>query len=79
MDALVFAANLMYIGSYFTKNMLHLRLLTLAAAICLATYFACRAEPLLSVVGWNLFFIVLNLIQIARVLITRRRKHLRST
>jgi hypothetical protein len=72
MDALVFAANIMYVVTYFTDNMLRLRLLTVSAASCLATYFYCQPQPMLTVVCWNLFFIVLNLLQIVRLLVMRR-------
>jgi hypothetical protein len=72
MDALVFAANIMYVVTYFTDSMLRLRLLSVSAASCLATYFYCQPQPMLTVVCWNLFFIVLNLLQIVRMLLMRR-------
>ena len=40
MDALVFAANLMYVATYFTGSVLRLRLLTLCAGCCLTIYFS---------------------------------------
>ncbi|NWG47398.1 MAG: hypothetical protein HXY25_12760 [Alphaproteobacteria bacterium] len=73
MEALVFAANFLYVAAYFTTDMLRLRVLTTTAAVCLATYFYCRPEPMLVVFGWNLFFVGLNLMQIARLLHHRRR------
>lgn len=68
MDMLVTFANTLYIVAYFTSNLLRLRLLTVSAAVCLATYFYNQPVPMLNVVGWNLFFIALNLFQIGRIL-----------
>jgi hypothetical protein len=74
MDFLVNAANVIYVIAYFTTDMLRLRVMTLVAASCLALYFASQPEPLWNVVGWNVFFITLNLIQLARLLASRRRE-----
>jgi len=71
-DILINAANLLYVLAYFTTNLVRLRLLTLAGATCLAIYFSSRPEPLWNVVMWNLFFLVLNLVQVG--LILRRRQ-----
>lgn len=73
MDALINAANILYVIAYFTTDMLRLRALTLVAAACLAIYFACQPTPLWTVVAWNLFFFGLNVMQFARLLIMRRR------
>jgi Popeye protein conserved region len=73
MDALINAANVLYVVAYFTTDMLRLRAMTLVAAACLATYFACQPTPLWTVVGWNLFFFGLNVMQFTRLLIMRRR------
>jgi len=71
MDILVNIANVLYVAAYFTTDMLRLRIMTLVAAACLATYFASQPVPLLNVVAWNLFFIGLNLMQLLRL--ARRR------
>ena len=73
MDILVFTANGLYLVSYFTKEMLHLRILTVIAATCLSAYFYFQPEPMMTVVGWHLFFIALNLFQIARIVIDEGR------
>jgi hypothetical protein len=73
MDFFINAANILYVVAYFTLDMLRLRLLTVTAAACLAVYFYCQPEPMLNVVAWNIFFILLNLAQIARLLIQRDR------
>lgn len=74
MDLLINAANILYVLAYFTQDLLRLRLMTLVAAACLAAYFASRPDPLWTVVGWNLFFLVLNLFQLTRILLSRRAR-----
>ena len=68
MDILIYVANTLYVIAYFTSNMLRLRVLTLIAVMCLATYFATRPDPLWTVVGWNIFFLLLNVWQLARLI-----------
>lgn len=72
MDVLINAANVLYVIAYFTMDMLRLRVITMTAAVCLAVYFYSQPVPMLNVVAWNVFFIVLNLIHIARILLARR-------
>ena len=72
MDILIYVANGLYLASYLVRDMLHLRLLTVTAVVCLALYFASRPEPLMEVVYWNLLFLGLNLLQIGRILWLRR-------
>jgi hypothetical protein len=76
MEVLIFVANGLYVASYFMTDILRLRFLTVAAACCLSTYFSTLPEPLWTVVCWNIFFVCLNLFQIAREL--RKRWHGRS-
>ena len=73
MEALVYAANTLYLFSYLVRDLLHLRLLTIVAACCLVAYFYNQAEPLMTVVGWNLFFVGLNVLQLTRILWERHR------
>ncbi len=76
MDALINLANILYVIAYFTLDMLRLRLLTTTAAVCLAIYFYSQPVPMLNIVAWNLFFVALNLSQIARIVLIRHRKRL---
>lgn len=76
MDALIYVANGLYLLSYLVRDILHLRVLTITAATCLALYFASRPEPLMQVVCWNIVFIALNLFQICRILWERHRNAL---
>ncbi|MBX9455610.1 MAG: hypothetical protein KL863_06150 [Rhizobium sp.] len=73
MEVLLNVANILYVLAYFTLDMMRLRILTITAAVCLAIYFYGQADPMLNVVCWNLFFIALNVVQIARMLIASRR------
>lgn len=73
MELLVNVANVLYVIAYFTTDLIRLRILTLIAAGCLATYFFCQPVPMLNVVAWNLAFIALNLWQLARITVGRKR------
>ena len=73
MDTLIYVANALNLLSYFVRDILQLRTLTIVAVACLALYFVSRPEPLMEVVYWNLFFLAMNVFQIARILISRRR------
>lgn len=73
MEGLVYAANGLYVASYFVGDILRLRILTVTAASCLATYFYTLPDPMWTVFGWNLFFVGLNLFQIGRHLRSRTR------
>ena len=75
MELLINLANILYVIAYFTLDMLRLRLLTVTAAICLAIYFYSQPVPMLNVVAWNVVFILLNLSQIARLTVGRRRSN----
>ena len=74
MEALVYAANFLYLGSYLVRDILHLRCLTIIAACMLVTYFYNQPEPMMTVVGWNLFFVALNVFQLARIFWERSAK-----
>ena len=73
MDAMIYVANGLNLMSYFVRDILQLRALTIVAVACLAMYFVSRPEPLMEVVYWNLFFLVLNALQIVRLVLLRRR------
>lgn len=72
MDALIHAANLLRLCSFFQHDSVRPRLLTVMAALCGVAYFATRAEPLITVIAWNAFFAVVNLAQIGMELWRRR-------
>ena len=76
MDTLIHAANVLYLVSYFTRDILWLRVFTVIAASCLAGYFYFGFISLLPAVYWNLVFIVLNLYWIVRLIFERWRVRL---
>jgi hypothetical protein len=73
LDLLINTANIFYVVAYFTTHMLRLRVLTTAAALCLAVYFLSQPVPMWNVVAWNAFFFALNIFQITRLLRARNR------
>lgn len=79
MDFLIYLANLLYLASYFVRDMPALRLFSLLASFCLVGYFASRPEPLVTVIAWNLVFAALNMAHLLRLAIQRlrqsRRRH----
>jgi hypothetical protein len=72
MEALINAANVLYLASYFVRDILKLRMLTVVAASCLVAYFYSQPEPLMTCVYWNLFFVGQNLVWIVRLVMKRR-------
>lgn len=73
MEYFINIANALYLLSYFVRDILWLRVLTVIAASCLILYFYFRPEPLMAVVYWNLFFIALNIYWVFRLLSERRQ------
>ena len=71
MNVLINAANLLFVLTYFTTDLLRLRLLSVVGTSCVIVYFYNRPEPMMNVVAWNLLFLVLNLVQLARMLRSR--------
>ncbi len=71
MEALINLANLIFILSYFVQDLVRFRLLTITAVVCLATYFLLLPEPPMTIVYWNVFFILLNAFQLGRILAER--------
>ncbi len=67
LETFIFAANLLYVATYFTERLLSIRIMTLCAGCCLLAYHVLRPDPILSIVGWNTVFIVLNVVQIVRL------------
>ncbi len=73
MDSLIYVANILYLLSYMVRDILHLRILTIVAACCLVTCFYNPAEPLMTVIYWNLFFVALNAFQLSHIVLGRVR------
>ncbi len=71
MDVLINAANGLFVLTYFTTDMLRLRLLSVVATACVLVYFYSQPEPMMTVVAWNLVFLALNIAQLAQMLRSR--------
>ena len=71
MEILINSANILYLLSYFVKDMLKLRILTIVAASCFIAYFYCQPEPMMTVVYWNSFFVGQNVFAIVRLQVKR--------
>ena len=67
MELLIYVANALYLVAYAVRDILHLRVLTIVATCCLAVYFYNQAQPMMTVVYWNVFFLILNVIQLGRI------------
>jgi hypothetical protein len=72
MDFLIHAANVLYLLSYSMRDILWLRVLTVAAACFMMPYFYFQPDPLYPPILWNLLFVALNVFWIARLLLERR-------
>ena len=71
METLINLANVLYIMSYFAKDPLRFRVLTIIAGSCLVVYFLLQPELKMTIVFWNVFFILLNAFQLGRILVER--------
>ena len=72
MEFFINIANILYLLSYYVRDILWLRVLTVVAALCLIPYFYFRAAPIMPVIYWNAFFIVLNVYWIIRLVAERK-------
>ena len=75
-DNLINVANVLYLLSYFVRDMLRLRVFTVIAAGFLIVFFYSQPEPIMAAIYWNLFFISLNVAWIVRLL--RKRHHVKT-
>lgn len=72
MEILIHFANVLYLISYVMRDILWLRIFTIIAGSCLIYYFYTLPEPFLTPVYWNLLFVALNIMWVARLLLDRR-------
>jgi hypothetical protein len=71
-DLWITGANLLYLASYSVRDILWLRILTIAAAVLLIPYYYLQSQPLWIAISWNLVFVGINLFWVARLLLERR-------
>jgi hypothetical protein len=68
----IHAANLLYLASFLGRDVLTLRALTCAGLALGLVFFTCRPEPLYGPAFWHVTFLVINAVQIARIVRERR-------
>ncbi len=69
----IHAANVLYLISFLARDMLWLRLLTCAGLLLGVLFFSCQPMPLYGPTVWHVVFLVINGLQIWRLLAERRR------
>ena len=69
MEYFINIANILYLLSYFVRDIFWLRVLTVIAASFLTLYFYFQPDPLMTAVCWNLFFIALNVYWVIRLVL----------
>ncbi|WP_420332074.1 cyclic nucleotide-binding domain-containing protein [Roseibium sp.] len=72
LDVLVNVANVIYLFSYSVRDIFWLRILTVLGISFLMPYYYFQVAPLWTPIGWNTFFLCINLYWIARLLTERR-------
>jgi hypothetical protein len=72
MPHLIHLANVLYLASYSVRSVLWLRVLTVVAICCMMPYYLYREAPLYDAMAWNAVFLVINVIQIALLILERR-------
>jgi hypothetical protein len=62
---MIHVANVLYLLSYIVRDILWLRVLSVAAGLCLMPYYChCGEHPLWAPISWNALFAAVNLVQI---------------
>ena len=72
LEVLIHVANVVYLLAFLVRDILWLRVLTVAASFFLLPYFYLQPSPLMTPIYWNLAFTGLNLFWIVRLLLERR-------
>jgi Popeye protein conserved region len=72
-DWCIHAANVIYLASYLTRDMMFLRVFTCAGLALGIMFFACQPVPLYGPCVWQVLFFGINLVQIRRLIQERRR------
>jgi hypothetical protein len=72
MEHLVNFANLRFLAAHFMRSLAWLRSVALTGVACLALYFYSLPQPLVTVVYWNVSYMVLNARRIGWLMRRRR-------
>jgi CRP-like cAMP-binding protein len=71
-DALLHLGNVLFLVAYMVRDILWLRILTVVATLCLLPYYCVQKTPLYAPIFWCSLFTIVNLVQIALLILERR-------
>jgi hypothetical protein len=66
------AGNILYLGAYLVRDVLWLRVLTVAGTLSLIAYYWLQPQPLYAPIAWCSLFTLVNIVQIAILVFERR-------
>jgi hypothetical protein len=75
-ESCIHVANIFYLVSFVTRDMLWLRILTCCGLVLGLAFFSCQAAPMYGPTLWHLVFLLINLVQLRRLVQERRRLNL---
>lgn len=66
------AGNVLYLLAYLVRDVLWLRLLTVAGMISLMAFYWLQPTPMYNAIAWNMLFMLVNVVQIGLLVLERR-------
>jgi hypothetical protein len=72
-DLCIHIANVLYLLSFLARDILWLRLLTCLGLVLGVVFFTCQPAPMYGPTAWHIVFLGINLVQIRRLVLERRR------
>ena len=75
-DNCIHFSNGFYLLSFLTRDMLWLRILTCCGLVLGLVFFCCQPAPMYGPTGWHIVFLLINGIQICRLVQERQRLNL---
>jgi Popeye protein conserved region len=74
----IHVANIIYLVSFLTRDIMWLRVLTCCGLVLGLVFFTCQPAPMYGPTIWHLVFLFINGVQIRRLVLERRRLNLSS-
>jgi hypothetical protein len=69
----IHVANILYLASFLGRDMLWLRILTCGGLVLGIVFFSCQPAPMYGPSAWHILFLLINAVQIRRLIVERRR------
>ena len=69
----IHAANVLYLVSFLTRDIMWLRILTCGGLVLGVVFFTCQPVPLYGPTVWHVVFLGINVVQVRRLVQERRR------